>query len=291
MEAGELRHQIALGRPDVAEVAGAVRHGAVGVPSIVMGRALLGGHVVGVEADVVLPDVEGHGCLTGREAPDGGNPQLDDEPPARDEVARRVAEAGDLLLLSAQVPDAVPDQVHQRELPGHRGGRHVADDDGDVAALAVQLIDHRLRQLDAGHRDATSVQRDGDAPGADRQLERRPVAGELGEEVDDRVDHVGGCKAPVALVVPHRNVGSEVVLHQPLRLSFPCLFAYSSPRRNTHRPSGMEIAPISTSGPISSPSSMTPSPSRMAARIPSSAYVAGEIVESHCIHPGRTSTG
>ena len=32
-------------------------------------------------------------------------------------------------------------------------------------------------------------------------------------------------------------------------------------------------------------------PSRIAARIPSSAYVAGEIVESHCIHSGSTSTG
>ena len=32
-------------------------------------------------------------------------------------------------------------------------------------------------------------------------------------------------------------------------------------------------------------------PSRIAARIPSSAYVAGEIFASHCIQPGSTSTG
>jgi hypothetical protein len=34
-----------------------------------------------------------------------------------------------------------------------------------------------------------------------------------------------------------------------------------------------------------------PSPFRIAWRIPRSAYVAGEIVESHCIHCGSTETG
>jgi hypothetical protein len=53
----------------------------------------------------------------------------------------------------------------------------------------------------------------------------------------------------------------------------------------------MQAAPITSSGQMSSHSEESDAPSRIAPRIPSSAYVAGEIFESHCIHSGRTSTG
>ena len=68
-----------------------------------MGRALLGGQVERVEADVMPADVERHGGLTRREATDARNPQLNDESPIRCKMARGVAEAGDLLGLGTQV--------------------------------------------------------------------------------------------------------------------------------------------------------------------------------------------
>src|SRR5215211_575630 len=77
----------------------------------------------------------------------------------------------------------------------------------------------------------------------------------------------------------------------PERLSLPCCFAYRSPRWNTQTPSGTETMPITMSGQMSPQSSPTPAPSRIAARMPRSAYVAGEIVAIHCIHWGRTETG
>ena len=49
--------------------------------------------------------------------------------------------------------------------------------------------------------------------------------------------------------------------------------------------------PITISGQMSPQSAATPAPSRIAARIPRSAYVAGEIFDSHSIHVGRTLTG
>ena len=49
---------------------------------------------------------------------------------------------------------------------------------GMSAALAVQLVRHRLRQLDAGDRDAAGGQRDRDPAGADGELERGTVSGQ-----------------------------------------------------------------------------------------------------------------
>src|SRR4051794_18662488 len=88
------------------------------MPSIVMRRALLGGHVVGVEADVVLPDVEGHRGLTRRIAPDARNRQLNHEASARRQVAGRVAEAGDLLGLRPQVPILFQTRYTSANCPG-----------------------------------------------------------------------------------------------------------------------------------------------------------------------------
>src|SRR5262249_22186186 len=86
-------------------------------------------------------------------------------------------------------------------------------------------------------------------------------------------------------------VDVDRVLHQPLRFSFPCRFAYTSPRRNTHSPSGTETAPMTRSGQMSPQRPVRGVPSRIAARAPSRAYVAGEIFASICIHSGRTLTG
>ena len=47
-------------------------------------------------------------------------------------------------------------------------------------------------------------------------------------------------------------VDVDCALAHPDRFSFPCFFAYCSPRLKTQSPSGTETAPISSSGQISS---------------------------------------
>lgn len=94
-----------------------------------MRGAALGDEGVGVEAEVSLAHFEGDGDLPWREATQRRHPQLDDEPPSRAQVSSSIAEALDLLLLSAQVGDAVSDEVDQRVLPRDAGGGHVADGD------------------------------------------------------------------------------------------------------------------------------------------------------------------
>ena len=64
----EQRHEGAPGGPDVPEVVGVVGDCAAGVAAEVVGGASLGGHVEGVEAGMVLSDVERHGVLTLRAA-------------------------------------------------------------------------------------------------------------------------------------------------------------------------------------------------------------------------------
>ena len=52
--------------------------------------------------------------------------------------------------------------------------------------LGAQLLDHRTGQLDAGHRHAALGQRNGDAPGADGELQRSAVTGKFSQSVDGR---------------------------------------------------------------------------------------------------------
>src|SRR6266508_1389935 len=60
-QSGQLRHEVALGRPDVAEVPGAVTRGPVGLAPVVVRRALLRAEVVGVEHDVAVADAHRYG--------------------------------------------------------------------------------------------------------------------------------------------------------------------------------------------------------------------------------------
>src|SRR5205823_9454036 len=83
----------------------------------------------------------------------------------------------------------------------------------------------------------------------------------------------------------------RILSSHPLRFSFPCRFAYRSPTPNTQRPSGIEAAPITSSGQSSGQTSPTLAPLRIACLIPRRAYVAGEIREIACIQPGSTETG
>src|SRR5581483_4917333 len=91
--------------------------------------------------------------------------------------------------------------------------------------------------------------------------------------------------------VPGMVKTHDVPDDHPDRFSFPWRFAYCSPRRKTQSPSGIDAAPITISGQMSPQTAAGPAPSMIAARIPRRAYVAGEIVEIACIHPGSTETG
>ena len=135
-------------------------------------------------------DVEDADRLAGREPPQARDADLDHEAAAGLEVRGDVAEARDLRRLRRQVHDRVEDEVRDGERPRHRRRREVADRDADLLAarLRAEPRRHRLRQLDPVHRHAALGQRERDPAGADPELERAAAPGELGEQVDGRVD-------------------------------------------------------------------------------------------------------
>ncbi len=139
---------------------------------------------------------------------------LDHERPARLEMRRGVLEARNLLVLRRQVHDRVEDEVREREGPVDSRRREVADRYLDVftARLRPQLSDHRLRQVDAVHSDATLTERQRDAAGADAELERSAVARQPDEEVDRGIDVLELIVARYGLVVAGCDVLAEVVL-------------------------------------------------------------------------------
>ncbi|VVJ16261.1 Uncharacterised protein [Amycolatopsis camponoti] len=190
LEAGQPAHQVQLGRPDVALRAASEPGFATLAELEVVRHQVLAHRVVGVHADVPLLGREHQRVLPRREAAQFGNAQLDHEPAAGVQVPGRVAEALDLLVLGEQVPDRVEDQVDQRKAARSRGRRHVADDHREVRLLP-QSAEHRLGQFDAGDGHSLRGQRDGDASGADGELEHPPAAGQRGEAVHSRVHDLG----------------------------------------------------------------------------------------------------
>ncbi len=123
-----------------------------------------------------------------------------------------VAEALDLLGLRSKVRDAVPYEIDKCELTGNAHRCHVAHHhrQSRLVALAPQLVHHRHRQLDAGHRNTTCSKWDADAPGADRELQCSPRPRQSRQEVNSRVEHVrcehlGGGRVVTlrSLLVPH----------------------------------------------------------------------------------------
>src|SRR5439155_15430749 len=89
--------------------------------------------------------------------------------------------------------DRVEDEVDEPERPVDAGRREVADGHADRlrSRLPLQLLDHGGGQVDAVHRDAALAQGQGDAAGADAELQGGAVSGEVGKEVDRRVDDRG----------------------------------------------------------------------------------------------------
>jgi hypothetical protein len=180
----------------------------------VMGGKGLRRDVVLVEAPSRLAHVEGPDRFAGREPLELGDAYLDDEAAARLDVRRDVAEAGDLLCLRRQVHDGVEDQVGDGERSVHGRRREVADRDADFFAtcLRPQPRDHRLRQLDPVHRHSSLRERERDAARPDPQFQRAPGAGELGEDLDGRVDERRVEHLRLGFVVPRGDALVEVAV-------------------------------------------------------------------------------
>jgi hypothetical protein len=93
-------------------------------------------------------------------------------------------------------------------------GRHVTDRhlDRSAARLGVHALDHRRRQVDAAHRHASCSEGERDPARPDAELECLAVTGQLGQHVDDRVDHLGRERLGGRLVVSRGHLLREVVL-------------------------------------------------------------------------------
>src|SRR5438093_9492185 len=104
---------------------------------------------------------------------------------------------------------------------------------------------------------------------------------------DGGVDVRGEGRVPGARASEHQIGLRHRVLHQPLLFKRPVRFACRSAHRNARMPSGIEIAPTRSAGQSSGQMAATSAPSRSAARIPRTTYVAGEMKDRTCIHPGR----
>ncbi len=139
---------------------------------------------------------------------------LENEAAAGLEVVGDVAEAGDLLVLRREVHDRVADEIGEGESPIDLRRREVADRHADPvgAGLRAKPRDHRLGDVDSVHRNAASGERKRDSAGANPELERRSVAGDLGEEVHGRVQGLGVEQVGSGLVVPLRDPLVESIL-------------------------------------------------------------------------------
>jgi hypothetical protein len=109
--------------------------------------------------------------------------------------------------------DRVEDEVRDRERPVDPRRGEVADRDLDVlgAGLGSQPRHHRLGEVDSANTYAALCERQCDPARPNSELERGAGAGQVGEEVDNRVDggrleHVGG-----RFVVPLGHALAEVV--------------------------------------------------------------------------------
>ena len=118
-----------------------------------------------------------------------GDEGLDQEHAALGEMGGRVREAAHLGLLAGQAEEGVEGDEDEREraLDRHVGEVAHRHRDAVAAGLLPELRDHRLGGVDAVHLEAPLGEREREPAGADRELEHRAVAGELGEQLDARL--------------------------------------------------------------------------------------------------------
>ena len=71
--------------------------------------------------------------------------------------------------------------------------------------LSPQLHQHRSRQLNTVHLDATGRERQGNATGTNCELEHTPPTGLIHEKVDDRIDHFRSALSAEGCAVARRD--------------------------------------------------------------------------------------
>ena len=105
-------------------------------------------HTIGelLEAEMMRRNIERPDRLASGESVEVGHVVLDHETPSAPEVRRRVAEASDLQLLGAKIPNRVEHQVHEGRIGSNLGVSHVANGEADAlgAVLLSELGQHRL---------------------------------------------------------------------------------------------------------------------------------------------------
>src|SRR5215217_5574129 len=216
-----------------------------------------------------LDDSASNHAVAGNELPS----QLDVAPDLGEAARLREPERG-LVTASDNAPHRICpehasgfpprfDQLGADPAPA-RGGQHPHH--GVRASADARIVDERIAT--AGMQQETVLHRS-------HLLDRQRNPFDLSEDANAELD-IG--------------VGLRGADH-PDRLSLPCRFACSSPRRKTQMPSGIEMNPMISIGHRSPQTWLTVAPSRIAERSPRNAYVAGEIVAIHCMNCGRTETG
>jgi len=107
----------------------------------------------------------------------------DDEPPAGCEVIGDVLEATLLRFDIEEREERVERDEHKGERSVHVDVGEVADRDRNVVAAGFgpELVDHRLRRVDAVHLQPPVCERKGQSARTDAELEHRSGAGEAGE--------------------------------------------------------------------------------------------------------------
>jgi hypothetical protein len=146
-------------------------------------------HVIGVQDDVAGFDFGDDGLLSWRKLAQFGYPEFDDEPAARGKVPGRIAEARNLPFLAWKAGDRVVDQVEER-VDVRRWSCHPQSPGWPSRRPWFAAADHRSGHLDTGDGHAAQNQRHCDAAGADGELRRPAVTGELGKPVHSRPENL-----------------------------------------------------------------------------------------------------
>lgn len=124
----------------------------------------------------------------------------------------RGAVAGERRAVVAHVAGRVAED--HGVVAGHEAAEvgHHALDEEVAAVLGPQDLDHRLGEVDARHPHAAGGEGEGDPAGADGELEGGAVAGQVGEQVHGRPEHLRFVHGGGRGVVAGGDLRTEVVV-------------------------------------------------------------------------------